>query len=1438
MSSNMLPSQTKIHSLIPPWLRGNWGLLGILFIIHTLLNLAWTYFHWGGEAQVNLCANLFSFAPSLFAAILAWRAAAQKSLSKQMRQAWLILGSSFFMFLIGNVIWAYLQLISQVEPFPSLADVFYLAFYPLALWGLLSIPTIPSTSHPRRDLLTLGLDLVSVFTVATLFVGYFIILPTAATSNDLGIQLIGAAYPFGSLIVIGGILAVLYRHPSPNTESTLAYLLIGMLFFVGADIAFGYTSIIGTYSSGNWTDVSWNVAQLFFGLAALHNIYYSSASNSTQGFSTLRRRYLIWLPPVAMGMGYGLILYLLLISDGKLDASLLFGAFLLTMLFLTRQIVSPSFADLPIRAKMLLTFIVVSVLSVGLVAAGGYFTIHSNLEAVVGQHLKEGAELHSRTLGNEVSKQLDLMKSLELGETIEYGVSVANTSYRGDRTAIEEQLRRQDAAWKTTPDSDPMVISMLKNPMAQKLVEFYTNFPSHSDLLVTDEYGRTIAATTRPSHYLQVNEGWWQAAYNRGQGAYFISQPRFDPYTQDLNVIIAMPVHANHSSGKVIGVLGTTYHVRNILKILAFADPTAKDGFDLLLPDGQLLTEQGVLRNLDPLTVATLQANRESNAVDLDFEGSLKVVSQARIVSSNPEENQLFQDLNWYLIMHEDYSTAFAPLRTAARTVFFTTFLVLLLTIGVAMILAQLLVLPISRLTHAAAQIKQGNLDVQEQVESRDEIGTLANTFNQMLAVLSQTQKNLRESEAHYRNLVDYSPDMIAVHSDGKYVFINPAGVKLLGAKQATEVIGRNTLDLIPPQAHDFVAESIEQAILSGEATSLRRQKMFRIDGTSFEAEYRAIPLTFAGKPAIQIVTRDITERKQAEEKIRQLLTEVAAQKSDLECRVRERTEELNTLNQQLQNELIERQQLMLSLRESEERFRILFDYSPDAIFLIDPHSSDILWPVVDCNQAAGEMNGYSREELIGQSMDLLNEKKGNRDDFVAALENLRQHVVLRGVETTHLHQDGHAFPIEYSTALIKVGDHEHILGIDRDITERKQAEAALSQAIEAAEKSRRVAETANRAKSEFLSRMSHELRTPMNAILGFAQLLEISQREPLTTGQKERVRQIIKGGQHLLDLINEILDISRIEANRLRISPEPVSVRESIREVFDLTVPLAVKRQIQLVAKLGKMDVDPFVLADRQRLNQVLLNLVGNAVKYSYDGSSIIVTCQQTSSNQWRISISDTGHGISQENLARLFMPFERLDSGASYVEGTGLGLVVAKRLIELMQGYIGVESMLGRGSTFWIELPMAERPAEILQRMGGTKELPPLSVNAQTILYVEDNVSNFELIQQVLADYKQIELLWANDAKSGLEMAQYHLPNLVLLDLHLGNSDGTEVLCQLKQAEKTKNIPVIVVTADAISGQNTRLVRMGADACLTKPLNVKQLMILMEELLSRKKL
>lgn len=1424
MTSVTTESTSNSRSLLPAWLKGPWGILGIIFILYILLNLTWTYFHWGGPQHVVLIANLLSLPPSLLASIVAWRVAAQTSFSAPLRRAWLILGISFFMFLIGNLIWAYLELILQVEPFPSLADVFYLAFYPLGLWGLLCMPSAPQN---RRERLTLWLDLLCVLTAAAMFVGYFIIVPTAATSsNDLLTQLIAPAYPIGSLILIGGILAILYRPASPNTQSALSLLLIGMLFFVGGDFAFGYGSLTGTYTSGGWTDASWNVAQLFFVLAALRKMVHSPASATSRGRLVRLNRSGRWLPPIAVALGYGLVFYVVIANYSQIAEWLMAGALLLTLLVIARQIVSPAFADLPVRVKVILAFIMVSVLSVSLVAATAYLTIRSNLESLTGDILKSDVELRSQTLGNELSKQLDVMEGFVLGETIENGTSAANTHYTSDQAMIEAQLQQQDLAWQAALDTDPLVQDVLNNTMAQELSEFQRNFPTHNNLLLTDKYGATIASTARPGSYSQVAEDWWQAAYNQGQGALYVGQPAFDPDTQSLSVVIAVPVHADHTLD-VVGVIRTSFHIQNILDVLATSHPEIKGHFDLLLPGGQLLHQQGDLQSIEEDTMARLQASQDADYAEVSFEGIVQLVSQAPVASPDPEDAGVFKNLNWTLLAREKPAVAFAPLHAAWRTALLTTLIVLLLTTGVAVILAQLLIAPIARLTHVATRIAAGDLTTRAQVESRDEIGILAGTFNTMVQALSETRQELQDSEALYRSLVDYSPDMIAVHShQGRTLFINPAGVKLMGAQSAEEILSRPIMDMVPSDSREEAQRGMANT-LAGEPTPLLQQKMHRLDGTSFEAEFRAIPISYAGQRAIQFVMRDITERKRAEEQIHQLLAQIEHQNNELEGRVARRTDELKALNQRLQDELTERQQLLLSLSDSEARFRLLFEASPDSILLIDPHDPNISWPIVDCNEVACTMNGYSREQLIGQSIDILNSSPGiptEREDY---LNRVREKGILH-YEAFHRNRAGQLFPVEVSTSLITFEGRELILGIDRDITERKQTELALQQAKE-------IAEAASRAKSEFLSRMSHELRTPMNAILGFAQLLNMSRKEPLTSIQKERVRQITKGGQHLLDLINEILDISRIEAGRLQISPEPVPLRESIQEVLDLTAPLAANRNILIQTSL-EMKENPFVMADRQRLKQVLLNLLSNAVKYNFDGGYVMVSCEQTPMDTWRISVTDTGSGISSENLGRLFRPFERLVTDESSVEGTGLGLALAKRLIELMQGRIGVESLVGRGSTFWIELPSAESQLALLQRTGGTGQLPAMSATARTILYVEDNVANFELIQQVLADYSQIELLWAADPQTGIESARLHHPSLILLDLHLGSRDGAEVLRQLKQDVETASIPVIMVSADATHSQIERLIALGAHSYLTKPLDVKLFMQLIEDLLSEK--
>jgi PAS domain S-box-containing protein len=1412
---------------LPAWLTGPWGMLGLIAILYTILNLAWTFFHWGGPERLTLLANLLVFFPGLVAVGTAWRAAAEPQLVAPLRRAWFILGLSFLMFLIGNLIWAYLEVVLQIEPFPSIADVFYLAFYPIALWGLLSMPGLRQN---RRERFTLWLDLLCILTVAAMFVGYFIIVPTAAVSSpDLLSQLIATAYPLGSLLVLGGVLTVLYRPVSLHTRSALSLLLIGMIFFLGGDFAFGYTSLTGTYAVGGWTDASWNVAQLFFALAALRKLQHGPGSTAPRMWMSGLNRLARWFPPLAVGLGYGLVFYVLIANYSPAAQWLMAGALLLTLLVVARQIVSPGFADLPVRVKVILTCIMVSVLSVSLVAATAYLTIRSNLEAVVGNGLKADVEIRSQTLGNELGKQVDLIEGFVLGETIESAASGASDRYNSNKAAIQAALQWQDLAWKAAGNSDPLVQDLLSNPVSGELYEFLQSFPTYANVLLTDKYGALLAATARPENYYQGAQDWWQAAYNHGQGAIYVGQPTLDHTGNDIRVVIAMPVHADHGT-EVVGVIYANYHLHDILEVLT-ASSQAGRGFAFLLPDGQLITPQGTVQSLDAETVARLQASPETDYAELPFQGALQLVSQAHVTSPDPEDASLFRGLNWTLITYEDPAMAFSPLHAAWRTTLLSTLLVLLLTSGVAVILAQILMAPISRLTQAAAQIATGDLSTKAPVESRDEIGTLAHTFNSMLAGLARAQQEVRESEALYRSLVDYSPDMITVHSEGKVLFINPAGLRLLGASGTDDFVGKPLMDMIPPQDQVMAMEELEYVQMIGQSSPLLQRKMHRLDGTTFDAEFRVIPISYAGRPAMQFVMRDITERKAAEEKIHQLLAEVARHRVDLEHRVAQRTDELNALNLRLQDELTERQRLVQSLQESEERFHLVFETSPDAIFLLDPHDPTGLWRIIDCNDAAGQMNGYTREELIGQPLDILNVKKSTPEDFAASLEQLRQEVMLRGIEAQHQHRDGQIFPIEYSTSLLKLGDREMVLGIDRDITERKQVEEALRHTKE-------VAEAASRAKSEFLSRMSHELRTPMNAILGFAQLLSMSQKDPLSVVQKERVKQIVKGGEHLLDLINEILDISRIEAGRVQISLEPVSIRASIQEALDLTAPLANQRSIQFQLSLDR-DANPYVMADRQRLKQILLNLLSNAVKYNRAGGLVAILCEPAPSDgaarsAWRISVTDTGPGISPEDVPHLFVPFERLAADQSNVEGSGLGLALARRLVELMKGQIGVESVIGQGSTFWIELPAAESQLDSLQRRGGTAKLPAMSDTTRTILYVEDNRANFELVQQVLADSGHIELLWAADPETSLTLAHQHHPDVILLDLHLGGRDGAEVLRQLKASSQTSNIPVVVVSADATAGRAERLMALGAHSYLTKPLDVQLFIQRIEKLLN----
>jgi signal transduction histidine kinase/ActR/RegA family two-component response regulator len=377
--------------------------------------------------------------------------------------------------------------------------------------------------------------------------------------------------------------------------------------------------------------------------------------------------------------------------------------------------------------------------------------------------------------------------------------------------------------------------------------------------------------------------------------------------------------------------------------------------------------------------------------------------------------------------------------------------------------------------------------------------------------------------------------------------------------------------------------------------------------------------------------------------------------------------------------------------------------------------------------------------------------------------------------------------------------------------------------------------ERANKAKTDFLSRVSHELRTPLNAILGFGQLLE---GEDLSPKQHQSVDQILKGGRHLLELINEVLEISRIEAGNLAISLEPVHVEAAIAEVLELVRAVADKHNVSLEGP--PEGGEHFVEADKQRLKQVLLNLLSNAVKYNREGGAVTVSVQQMPlSGRLGVLVSDTGQGIPEDRLADLFRPFERLGAEGTSIEGTGLGLALSKALVEAMGGILGVESSVVEGTTFSVELALVQARVDPLHR--ADTRGPAFTANgageeARTVLHIEDNLSNFQLVEQILANRPGVELLGANEGHLGLELAMQHHPDLILLDLHLPGMPGEEILKRLKSDPDTDDIPVIVLSADATESRMERLHDAGADAYLRKPLDVRRFLAVVDEVLGRR--
>ncbi|MDO9315668.1 MAG: PAS domain S-box protein [Burkholderiaceae bacterium] len=532
-----------------------------------------------------------------------------------------------------------------------------------------------------------------------------------------------------------------------------------------------------------------------------------------------------------------------------------------------------------------------------------------------------------------------------------------------------------------------------------------------------------------------------------------------------------------------------------------------------------------------------------------------------------------------------------------------------------------------------------------------------------------------------------------------------------------------------------------------------------------------------------------------------------------------------NTARKQVE---AEQRKLDQRLRDQQFYTRSLIESNIDALMTTDPSGI-----ISDVNKQMELLTGCTRDELIGAPFKNFFTDPNRAEAGIRRVLNENK---VTNYELTARARDGRETVVSYNATTFHDRDRtlQGVFAAARDVTERQLLDRALRETNIALEGAKSAAEKANLAKSDFLSSMSHELRSPLNAILGFSQLMESGPPSP-SPAQKESIDQILQAGWYLLELINEILDLSLIESGRLSLSPESMSLAEVLDDCQAMIEPQAQKSGIRM--RFPTYGDPYYIKADRTRVKQVLINLLTNAIKYNSVDGTVDVSCDASMAGRVRVSFRDTGHGLSAAQLAQLFQPFNRLGQEAGAEQGTGIGLVVCKRLTELMGGSIGVESTVGVGSVFWIELIAAE-PPQLVTHDDAAESLASAPMQSgsgrRTVLYVEDNPANLLLIEKLIARRPDIRLLTATDGNRGIEIARAARPDVILMDINLPGISGIEAMKILANDPVTAQIPVVALSANAMPHDITRGLSAGFYRYLTKPIKVDELLDTLDVALS----
>ena len=635
-----------------------------------------------------------------------------------------------------------------------------------------------------------------------------------------------------------------------------------------------------------------------------------------------------------------------------------------------------------------------------------------------------------------------------------------------------------------------------------------------------------------------------------------------------------------------------------------------------------------------------------------------------------------------------------------------------------------------------------------------------------------------------FRQLLDAAPDaVIVIDASGRILLVNQQTERMFGHTRE-ELIGQPIEVLMPARfrgghvAHRMrftSAPTVRPMGIGMELFGLRR------DGAEISIEISLSPMTTTSGMLVLAGMRDITERKRLEATTRRA------------------------------------QAHLLGAVESVQGGFAIFDEAGGLVMCNSACRGLLGQPVI------GEITGRTFEDLMDVNLAAGAFDLGERSEAEFRDACARYHRQPSGVLPVRT-RDGHALRfVERRTG--EGGTVVTISDVSDDVAREDELRRAHA-----------LAEAANAAKSEFLSSMSHELRTPLNAILGFAQLLVRDKKTPLSERHRERVDYVLKGGEHLLHLIDDVLDLSRIESGQVPISLEPVRLADVLPEVKETLDPMAARADIRITIDPGEAAVTDLV-ADRTRLKQVLMNFGSNAIKYGRAGGSVAIRAVNLGAAA-RVTVSDDGIGIPVEKHSKIFEPFQRAGQETGPIQGTGIGLAISKRLAGLMRGHVGFDSVEGVGSTFWIELPLHEVPlAEAPDAATSARGLAGADQAFRprgTVVYVEDNPSNIAFMQALLGDYDGIELLSVPTAEIGLELIRSRRPNLVIMDINLPGMSGFEATARLKEWPETRGIPVIALSAAAMARDLERMREAGFHRYLTKPVKVDELAAALEDILT----